>query len=406
KMHLGKALLFVLLLNCATLSLSLSTCATVDIDHVKRKRVEAIRGQILSKLRLTSPPQSLGPSKIPYQIQALYNSTKELLEELRRDRQESCGQDSTETEYYAKEIYKFNMAYGPPESNDLFYCPKGTSKVFRFNVSAMERNSTNLFRAEFRALRVPNPDAKRDKQRIELYQIVRPNEHIRKQRYIGAKNVLTRGTKEWVTFDVTETVRQWLMNRGSNLGLEISVHCPCHTFNTNGDIIDNENEVLEVKFRGVDEEDKRLDLDHLNKRKEQNLPHLILMMIPPHRMETPSSRRHKRALDTNYCFSNAEESCCVRRLHIDFRRDLDWKWIHEPSGYDANYCSGPCPYLRSSDTTHSSLLSLYNTLNPEASASPCCVPQDLEPLTILYYSGRTPKVEQLSNMIVKSCKCS
>lgn len=52
------------------------------------------------------------------------------------------------------------------------------------------------------------------------------------------------------------------------------------------------------------------------------------------------------------------------------------------------------------------VLGLYNTLNPEASASPCCVPQDLEPLTILYYVGRTPKVEQLSNMVVKSCKCS
>lgn len=408
-MHLGKALLFVLLLNCATLSSSLSTCATVDIDHVKRKRVEAIRGQILSKLRLTSPPHSLGPNKIPYQIQALYNSTKELLEELGRDRQQSCGQDNTETEYYAKEIYKFNMVYGPPESNDLVYCPKGiTSKVFRFNVSAMERNSTNLFRAEFRALRVPNSSAKRNEQRIELYQIVRPNEHIRKQRYIAAKNVLTKGTPEWVSFDVTDTVREWLTNRGSNLGLEISVHCPCHTFNPNGDIIDNENEVLEVKFKGVDgdEEHSRLDLDNLKKRKEPYLPHLILMMIPPHRLDTQSTRRRKRALDTNYCFSTTEESCCVRRLHIDFRRDLDWKWIHEPSGYDANYCSGPCPYLRSSDTTHSSLLSLYNTLNPEASASPCCVPQDLEPLTILYYSGRTPKVEQLSNMIVKSCKCS
>uniref|UniRef100_A0A3B4WCB9 Transforming growth factor beta n=1 Tax=Seriola lalandi dorsalis TaxID=1841481 RepID=A0A3B4WCB9_SERLL len=379
-MHLGKALLFVLLLNCATLSSCLSTCATVDIDHVKRKRVEAIRGQILSKLRLTSPPHSLGPNKIPYQIQALYNSTKELLEELGRDRQQSCGQDNTETEYYAKEIYKFNMVYGPPESNDLLYCPKGiTSKVFRFNVSAMERNSTNLFRAEFRALRVPNSSAKRNEQRIELYQIVRPNEHIRKQRYIGAKN----------------TVRE-------------CVHCPCHTFNPNGDIIDNENEVLEVKFKGVDgdEEHSRLDLDHLKKKKEQYLPHLILMMIPPHRLDTQYTRRRKRALDTNYCFSNTEDSCCVRKLHIDFRRDLDWKWIHEPSGYDANYCSGPCPYLRSSDTTHSSLLSLYNTLNPEASAAPCCVPQDLEPLTILYYSGRTPKVEQLSNMIVKSCKCS
>lgn len=66
-------------------------------------------------------------------------------------------------------------------------------------------------------------------------------------------------------------------------------------------------------------------------------------------------------LVTNYAIivqpfhRNTEENCCVRKLYIDFRRDLDWKWIHEPSGYDANYCSGPCPYLRSSDTTHSSV---------------------------------------------------
>lgn len=60
-----------------------------------------------------------------------------------------------------------------------------------------------------------------------------------------------------------------------------------------------------VSNEGVDgdEEHKRLDLDHLNKRKEQSLPHLILMMIPPHRLETQSTRRRKRALDTNYCFS-------------------------------------------------------------------------------------------------------
>lgn len=36
----------------------------------------------------------------------------------------------------------------------------------------------------------------------------------------------------------------------TNLGLEISVHCPCHTFRPNGDIIENANEVLEVKFKG------------------------------------------------------------------------------------------------------------------------------------------------------------
>ncbi|XP_062863031.1 transforming growth factor beta-3 proprotein isoform X1 [Trichomycterus rosablanca] len=409
-MHLGKALLFFLLLNSVTTIFSLSTCTTVDIDNIKKKRVEAIRGQILSKLRLTSPPQALDQTQVPYQVLALYNSTKELIEELGRERQQSCGQDNTETEYYAKEIHKFNMIQGTPENNDLPYCPKGvTSKVFRFNVSSMEKNSTNLFRAEFRALRVPNSSAHRNEQRIELYQILKADEHIAKQRYIGGKNVLTKGTPEWVSFDVTETVREWLTHRETNLGLEISVHCPCHTFNPNGDIIENKHEVLEVRFKGMDADydEPRLDVSRLKKQKEQVLPHLILMMLPPNRLDVPpTSRRRKRALDTSYCFSNYEENCCVRRLYIDFRQDLGWRWIHEPKGYYANFCSGPCPYLRSADTTHSSLLSLYNTLNPEASASPCCVPQDLEPLTILYYVGRTPKVEQLSNMIVKSCKCS
>ncbi|XP_069574677.1 transforming growth factor beta-3 proprotein [Brachyistius frenatus] len=405
-MNLGKAILFFLLSSCVTMTFSLSTCTTVDIDHIKKKRVEAVRGQILSKLRMTSPPQTTGPSQVPFQVLALYNSTKELIEELGRDRQQSCGQDNTETEYYAKEIYKFNMINGPPENNDLPYCPKGiTTKVFRFNVSIMEKNSTNLFRAEFRALRIPNPGAKKNEQRIELYQILQKDDPKAKQRYIGGKNVLTKGTPEWVSFDVTETVREWLMYRQTNLGLEISVHCPCHTFRPNGDIIENANEVLEVKFKGMEADYD--DLSRVKKQKEQLYPHLILMMLPPHRLDAQSSsRRRKRALDTNYCFNNYEENCCVRPLYINFRQDLGWRWIHQPEGYYANFCSGPCPYLRSADTTHSSLLSLYNTLNPEASASPCCVPQDLEPLTILYYVGRSPKVEQLSNMVVKSCKCS
>ncbi|KAL6105740.1 tgfb3 [Pungitius sinensis] len=401
-MNLGNALLLFLLSNCVTMTLSLSTCTTVDIGHIRKKRVEAVRGQILSKLRLTSPPQTTGPSQVPSQVLALYNSTKELIEELGRERHQSCGQDNTETDYYAKEIYKFNMINGPPENNDLPYCPKGiTSKVFRFNVSTMEKNSSNLFRAEFRALRIPNAGAKRNEQRIELYQILQKDDPKAKQRYIGGKNVLTKGTPEWVSFDVTETVREWLMYRQTNLGMEISVHCPCHTFRPNGDIIENANEVLEVKFKGTE-----ADYD-AKKQKEQLYPHLILMMLPPHRLDAQfSSRRRKRALDTNYCFNNYEENCCVRSLFINFRQDLGWRWIHQPEGYYANFCSGPCPYLRSADTTHSSLLSLYNTLNPEASASPCCVPQDLEPLTILYYVGRSPKVEQLSNMVVKSCKCS
>ncbi|KYO25387.1 transforming growth factor beta-3 proprotein [Alligator mississippiensis] len=415
-MRLQRALL---LLSLAGVSLALSSCPSLDLEHVRKKRVEAIRGQILSKLRLTSPPAAAGPAHVPFHVLALFNSTRDLLDELRAapgaaeggGGAGACARDASEFDYYAKEVHKFDMVQGLPEHNELGICPKGvTSNVFRFNVSSAEKNSTNLFRAEFRVLRVPNLSSKRAEQRIELFQILRPDEHIAKQRYLSGRNVQTRGSPEWLSFDVTETVREWLLHRESNLGLEISIHCPCHTFQPNGDILENLHEVLEIKFKGIDSEDDygRGDLGRLKKQKDLHNPHLILMMLPPHRLESPGlgGQRKRRALDTNYCFRNLEENCCVRPLYIDFRQDLGWKWVHEPKGYFANFCSGPCPYLRSADTTHSTVLGLYNTLNPEASASPCCVPQDLEPLTILYYVGRTPKVEQLSNMVVKSCKCS
>ncbi|XP_054828023.1 transforming growth factor beta-3 proprotein isoform X2 [Eublepharis macularius] len=336
-MRLQRTLLLLSLLSLASVSLSLSSCTTLDLEHVKKKRVEAIRGQILSKLRLTSPPESVGPSHVPYQILALYNSTRELLEEMEDEKEESCSQDNTESEYYAKEIHKFDMIQGLPEHNELTFCPKGvTSNVFRFNVSSAEKNSTNLFRAEFRVLRVPNPSSKRTEQRIELFQILKPDEHIAKQRYLSGRNVMTRGSAEWLSFDVTDTVREWLLHRESNQGLEISIHCPCNTFQSNGDILENLHEVLEIKFKGIDSEDShgRGDLGSLKKQKDLHSPHLILMMLPPHRLGSPAvrSQRKKRALDTNYCFRNLEENCCVRRLYIDFRQDLGWKWVHEPKG--------------------------------------------------------------------------
>lgn len=115
KMHLQRALAILALLNLATVSFSLSTCTTLDFGHIKKKRVEAIRGQILSKLRLTSPPEPSVMTHVPYQVLALYNSTRELLEEMHGEREEGCAQENTESEYYAKEIHKFDMIQGLAE---------------------------------------------------------------------------------------------------------------------------------------------------------------------------------------------------------------------------------------------------------------------------------------------------
>lgn len=57
----------------------------------------------------------------------------------------------------------------------------------------------------------------------------------------------------WVPFFITQTAFLTIAVSyfaESNLGLEISIHCPCHTFQPNGDILENIQEVMEIKFKG------------------------------------------------------------------------------------------------------------------------------------------------------------
>lgn len=241
-----------------------------------------------------------------------------------------------------------------------------------------------LSRAELRLLRLKLSV----EQHVELYQKYSNNSW----RYLSNRLLTPSDSPEWLSFDVTGVVRQWLSQGGAMEGFRLSAHCSC----------DSKDNTLRVGINGFSSS-RRGDLATID---GMNRPFLLLMATPLERAQQLHSSRHRRALDTNYCFSSTEKNCCVRQLYIDFRKDLGWKWIHEPKGYHANFCLGPCPYIWSLDTQYSKVLALYNQHNPGASAAPCCVPQVLEPLPIVYYVGRKPKVEQLSNMIVRSCKCS
>ncbi|KAM3613707.1 uncharacterized protein V6R79_003920 [Siganus canaliculatus] len=404
-------------LDLATIVFSLSTCSTLDMDLFKKKRVEAIRGQILSKLKLISPPEDFPePQEVSRDVVAIYNSTRDLLQEKANERAATCERQRSEEEYYAKEVHKIDMQPLYPSENVI--SPTHFNPYFRrltFDVSSMEKNASNLVRAELRIFRLQNPGAQVSEQRIELYQILGQKDLASPtQRYIDSKVVRTQTDGEWLSFDVTEAVSEWLNHRDRNSGFKLSLHCPCCTFvPSNNYIIPNKSEELEARFAGIDDGIFRdSDLKLFNRRRHSTLaPHLLLMLLPSYRLESQSQSqlkklRSKRALDAAYCSRNVQDNCCLRSLYIDFKKDLGWRWIHEPKGYEANFCAGACPYLWSSDTQHSKVLGLYNTINPEASASPCCVSQDLEPLTILYFIGKTPKIEQLSNMKVKSCKCS
>lgn len=90
----------------------MSTCKTVDLEIVRQKRIEAIRSQILSKLRLPKAPEvdeAGDKEEIPATLMSLYNSTEDMLKEQQIEVQSNVSPEQEEEEYFAKVLNKFNM---------------------------------------------------------------------------------------------------------------------------------------------------------------------------------------------------------------------------------------------------------------------------------------------------------
>ncbi|XP_051733538.1 transforming growth factor beta-1 proprotein isoform X1 [Ctenopharyngodon idella] len=364
------------LLGFVLYSEALSTCNPLDLELIKRKRIEAIRGQILSKLRLPKEPEVDDEKElinIPAELISLYNTTVELNQEQLADPVHQHVEDPTEEDYYAKEVHKFTMKRMTDNPGMHIW----------FNITDIKDklgSNPMLSQAELR-MRIKDPHITSE-QRLELYRDTGD-----KARYLNSRFISNQMTGKWISFDVTLTLKDWLLQTEAEQGFQVKVACGC-----NKDDFQFKIAGLAVSSRG----------DKAILEEQEPKPHLLVMSLPVDG-HSPSKSRIKRQTD-GVC-TEKSEGCCVRSLYIDFRKDLGWKWIHEPSGYNANYCTGSCSYVWTSENKYSQVLALYRHHNPGASAQPCCVPQDLEPLTIIYYVGRRHKVEQLSNMIVKTCKC-
>uniref|UniRef100_A0A8C4QE54 TGF-beta family profile domain-containing protein n=1 Tax=Eptatretus burgeri TaxID=7764 RepID=A0A8C4QE54_EPTBU len=276
--------------------------------------------------------------------------------------------------------------------------------TFHCDISGVPTD-VDIVTAELRVHKAVNLLAQHNEQRIELYQLLSDQPGL--ARYLGNRVVNPRDADEWLSFNVSEAVWEWTRFPDQNYGLKLSVHCPCSTFHVANNTILKGLETLEVRLTDAEKEDDRGDLHVLAAAKQSRpyIPHLLLSTLPKEQQTNGGGGRVRRALDEGYCFSGEEKNCCLRKLYINFRQDLGWKWISKPEGYYANYCAGPCPYLWSSDTQYTTVLGLFSTVNPDASATPCCVPEQMESLSIIYYKNKKPLVTCLSNMVVKSCKC-
>ena len=97
----------------------INTCQAVNLKEQRSRRIEAVRGQILSKLRIRSPPDDdddePAHEPVPPEVMLLYNSTRELQRERVRMTESACERESSEEDYYAKEVQRIDML--PPRTD-------------------------------------------------------------------------------------------------------------------------------------------------------------------------------------------------------------------------------------------------------------------------------------------------
>ncbi|BES87462.1 TGFB [Nesidiocoris tenuis] len=179
---------------------------------------------------------------------------------------------------------------------------------------------------------------------------------------------------KWISMDVKRFVAEWFKNPKDNIGL--SVH---------------------TTISGQSERSQRI-ID-LNTQADD------AAYVPFLEIHVSDARKHrtKRTIGLN-CDENMDEKrCCRYPLTVDFE-EFGWDWIIAPKKYEANYCSGECPYVFLQNYPHTHIVSMAS---PAGSPGPCCAPRKMSSISMLYFDPELNIIYGLlPGMVVERCGCS
>ena len=109
-----------------------------------------------------------------------------------------------------------------------------------------------------------------------------------------------------------------------------------------------------------------------------------------------------------------KKNCERLPLYVDFY-EIGWSgWIISPSGYNAFYCQGECPFPLGQmhrPSNHATVQSIVNAIGPKSKEGlqipkPCCVPDRLYSISLLYFDDSGDVIlKQYDDMVAASCGC-
>ncbi|NXQ63789.1 BMP2 protein, partial [Anthoscopus minutus] len=224
-----------------------------------------------------------------------------------------------------------------------------------------------------------------------------------------AARLVSLQTSGWEVFVITSAVRKWTEDESNNQGLLVTVQGPV------GSPVGSPLEPPPLQFasgRGHHESKKPMLVLFTDDGRRGALPPTagfpdLKPQAPdlPAKMPVPKLGRSRitRSLDRL-------QSCQRHPLSVDFE-EIGWSgWIISPRGYNAFHCKGSCPFPLGENmrpTNHATVQSIINALKlSEGVSSPCCVPDKLYSINLLYFDDDENVVlKQYDDMVAGSCGC-
>uniref|UniRef100_A0A8D2PUQ2 TGF-beta family profile domain-containing protein n=1 Tax=Zosterops lateralis melanops TaxID=1220523 RepID=A0A8D2PUQ2_ZOSLA len=203
-----------------------------------------------------------------------------------------------------------------------------------------------------------------------------------------AARLVSLQTSGWEVFAITSAVRDWAEDESSNQGLLVTVQ----------------------GLRGSPLNPPPLQFASGRGHHESKKPMLVLFTDDGRRGASLPTAGFPGGLSRSTRSLGRLQPCQRHPLSVDFE-EIGWSgWIISPRGYNAFHCKGSCPFPLGENmrpTNHATVQSIINALKlSEGVSSPCCVPDKLYSINLLYFDDDENVVlKQYDDMVAGSCGC-
>ncbi|XP_076601981.1 anti-dorsalizing morphogenic protein [Chaetodon auriga] len=283
---------------------------------------------------------------------------------------------------------------------------------YRFNLSTVARTE-KILTAELHLFKL-RPQATLTFHRhhlcqVSVYQLLGSsrNNNTQGKRLLSSRLIPVHSSG-WEVFTITQAVRSWMVDEGSNQGLHVVVQT------LGGSQVDMKMIRFASGRHHHQSKQPMLVLFTDDGRRSATLESTdpndttATSSLPQAPMSSPSSRS-ARSLD--YGEEEGVSLACQRLpLYVDFE-EIGWSgWIVSPRGYNAYHCKGSCPFPLGQNmrpTNHATVQSIINALKlMKGIETPCCVPDKLFSINLLYFDDDENVVlKQYNDMVAGSCGC-